>query len=165
MKSLLSDFDITDEFWQSIYNESSLWSTDSESILGVMSYILLYSEIKELYSLDEKEQRDFIDNYLKSKDPDKSTDKNEFLEIIKYRYKYVNDNFSRYSAGWSTDRGQIYIVYGPPKSIESLVSSKTGNSITNRNDMFNIEKWYYDDKVFIFSDERTFGEMQLIRQL
>ena len=148
----------------SIYDESSLWSKDINSILGVMSYILSYSEIKELYGLSAQDERIFIVNYLDSKDPDRSTNKNEFLEIIKFRYRYVNDNFSRYSSGLTTDRGQIYIVYGPPESIESLVSSSGSRMTASANDMFNIEKWYYSDKVFIFSDERTFGEMQLVKQ-
>ena len=30
----------------------------------------------------------------------------------------VDDNFSEYNIGWKTDRGEIYIVNGPPKSIE-----------------------------------------------
>jgi len=146
----------------SIYDDSSLWSGDIDIILGVMSYILSYSEIRTLYDLDEKRQRIFVADYLDSKDPNLDTEKNELIEIIKKRYKYTNDNFSEYLTGWSTDRGETYIVYGPPQSIESMVSQPNHNS--HRNEIFDIEKWYYSNKVFIFSNERTFGEMQLTKQ-
>ena len=98
------------------------------------------------------------------KDPDSNTEQNEFIEIIKRRFKYANDSFSKHSAGWSTDRGKIYILYGPPESIDSFVS-QSGNSNSIKSQMFNVEKWYYSGEVFIFSDERTFGEMQLINSL
>ena len=139
----------------SIYDNSSLWSSDINVVLGVMSYILSYSEIKTLYDLKEEDQVTFVSDYLDSKDPDPTTEINEFLEIIKTRFEYVNDNFSKHDIGWRTDRGEIYIIYGPPYSVDSYYDNKR---------MINFEKWYYNDKEFIFSDERSFGEMQLIRQ-
>ena len=134
--------------------ETSLWSSDINDILGIMAYILPYSEIKSLYELSEEEQLLFVIDYIDGKDLDLKTNKNEFLELIKVRFQYVNNNFSQYNVGWKTDRGEIYIVNGPPKSIESFYDN---------NKMVNKQIWYYDDKIFMFSDERTFGELKLIR--
>ena len=40
-----------------------------------------YSEIRTLYDLEEEQQIIFISDYLDSKDPDPTTDDNEFLEV------------------------------------------------------------------------------------
>ena len=74
------------------------------------------------------------------------------LELIKKRFQYVNSNFSQFNIGWRTDRGEVYIVNGPPKSIDSLYDNVN---------MVNKEIWYYENQTFIFSDERTFGELKL----
>ena len=107
-------------FFASIYRDSSLWSSDINVILGVMAYILPYSDVKELYKLSEDDQLEFVLNYIASKDLDFQTNKNEFLELIKIRYQYANNNFSKYNIGWKTDRGEIYIINGPPKTIEMM---------------------------------------------
>ena len=134
--------------------ETSLWSSDIDVVLGVMAYILPYSEIKSLYALSEDEQLSFVMSYIDNKDLDLKTNKNEFLELIKVRFQYVNDNFSEYNIGWKTDRGEVYIVNGPPKSIEVFY---------NNNNMVNKQIWYYEDRTFMFSDERTMGELKLMK--
>ena len=134
--------------------ETSLWSSDIDVVLGVMAYILPYSEIKSLYTLSEDEQLSFVLSYIDNKDLDFKTNKNEFLELIKVRFQYVNNNFSEYNTGWKTDRGEVYIVNGPPKSIEVFYDN---------NKMVNKQIWYYEDRTFMFSDERTMGELKLIK--
>ena len=134
--------------------ETSLWSSDIDVVLGVMAYILPYSEIKSLYALSENEQLSFVMSYIDNKDLDLKTNKNEFLELIKVRFQYVNDNFSEYNIGWKTDRGEVYIVNGPPKSIEVFYDN---------NNMVNKQIWYYEDRTFMFSDERTMGELKLMK--
>ena len=134
--------------------ETSLWSSDIDVVLGVMAYILPYSEIKSLYALSEDEQLTFVMSYIDNKDLDLKTNKNEFLELIKVRFQYVNDNFSEYNIGWKTDRGEVYIVNGPPKSIEVFYDN---------NNMVNKQIWYYEDRTFMFSDERTMGELKLMK--
>jgi len=134
--------------------ETSLWSSDIDVVLGVMAYILPYSEIKPLYALSEDEQLSFVMSYIDNKDLDLKTNKNEFLELIKVRFQYVNDNFSEYNIGWKTDRGEVYIVNGPPESIEVFYDN---------NNMVNKQIWYYEDRTFMFSDERTMGELKLMK--
>ena len=150
--------EIADIFSFNVYRNKNtlLWSSDINVILGVMNYILPYSEIKLLYKLSEADQLKFVIEYIQNKDLDSKTSKNEFLELIKKRFQYVNDNFYQYNEGWKTDRGRVYIVNGPPNSIEELYDNV---SMTNK------EVWYYTNKTFIFSNERTFGELKLIREL
>ena len=105
--------------------------------------------------LDISSQWDYIYEYWKERDPSPKTSKNELLIQLNERVNYVNNKFSILMPGWKTDRGEIYIIYGPPYSVDSYYDNRR---------MINFETWYYSDKEFIFSDERSFGEMQLIKQ-
>ena len=105
--------------------------------------------------MPEQQQKTFILEYIDSRNIDPNNQTNEFLDIIKIRFNYVNKNFSQYNVGWKTDRGKIYIINGPPNSIDSYYDNRR---------MINFEKWYYTDKEFLFSDERSFGEMELMSQ-
>ena len=138
-----------------IDSNKSLWSSDIKEVLGVMSYILPMDDIKKMYSLPEQQQKTFILEYIDSRNIDPNNQTNEFLDIIKIRFNYVNKNFSQYNVGWKTDKGKIYIINGPPNSIDSYYDNRR---------MINFEKWYYTDKEFLFSDERSFGEMELMSQ-
>ena len=65
-------------------------------------------------------------------DPTPGTDTNEMKEEHYRRIAYSNDRFweKGKEAGWRTERGRTYIVYGPPDEIES-----------HPNDRY--EKWLY----------------------
>ncbi|HVY92142.1 MAG TPA: GWxTD domain-containing protein, partial [Bryobacteraceae bacterium] len=47
------------------------------------------------------------------------TAENEMKTEHYRRIGYANDHFTADVAGWKTDRGRIYIQYGPPDEIES----------------------------------------------
>ncbi len=67
-----------------------------------------------------EERKHFIAQFWLRRDPTPGTERNEFQEEHYRRIKYANDNFAADGiAGWRTDRGRIYIVYGPADEIES----------------------------------------------
>lgn len=49
----------------------------------------------------------------------KGNPENDFKKEHYRRIAYVNERFGTKIAGWKTDRGRIYIQYGPPDEIES----------------------------------------------
>jgi len=65
---------------------------------------------------DEREQ--FIEQFWLRRDPTPGTPENEFREEHYRRIAYANEHFSSRIPGWKTDRGRIYITYGPPDEIE-----------------------------------------------
>ena len=67
---------------------------------------------KALKSDDEREQ--FIEQFWLRRDPDPDTDANEYREEYYQRIAYANEHFSSGIPGWKTDRGRIYIMFGPP---------------------------------------------------
>ncbi len=64
----------------------------------------------------DAEREAFIEYFWLKRDPTPSTVENEYREEYYRRVLYANDTFSAKSGipGWKTDRGMIYIKYGPP---------------------------------------------------
>jgi GWxTD domain-containing protein len=68
----------------------------------------------------DKEREDFIEQFWLRRDPTPGTVENEFKEEHYRRIGYANNHFEgKNIAGWKSDRGRIYIIYGPPDEIES----------------------------------------------
>jgi GWxTD domain-containing protein len=84
-------------------------------------YIIADEERKALLNLTtDEERRYFVDQFWERRDPTPGTADNEFKNEHYRRMGYVSRFTSRSGmAGWKTDRGRIYIVYGPPDEIES----------------------------------------------
>ena len=71
---------------------------------------------KRLSTDDEREQ--FIEQFWLRRDPTPDTEENEYKEEHYRRIAYANERFASGIPGWKTDRGRIYITYGPPDEIE-----------------------------------------------
>jgi len=83
-------------------------------------YILKDEEraaFKRLGTNEEREQ--FIENFWQRRNPNPDSSVNEFKEEHYRRIAYANEHFASGIPGWKTDRGHIYIVWGPPDEIES----------------------------------------------
>ncbi len=77
---------------------------------------IISDEEKEIFLAlsNEEEKERFIEAFWKRRDPTPGTLENEFKEEHYRRIAYANDRFSAGLAGWLTDRGKIYIKFGPP---------------------------------------------------
>jgi GWxTD domain-containing protein len=78
---------------------------------------------KRLATDDEREQ--FIEQFWLRRDPTPDTEENEFKEEHYRRIAYANEHYASGIPGWKTDRGMIYIKYGPPDEIEDHSSGGT----------------------------------------
>src|SRR5580693_8640162 len=72
---------------------------------------------KRLASDEERES--FIESFWLRRDPTPDTEENEFKEEHYRRIAYANDHYASGIPGWKTDRGMIYIKYGPADEIDS----------------------------------------------
>jgi GWxTD domain-containing protein len=83
-------------------------------------YIINDRERAEYQSLRTDEERDhFIEQFWLRRDPTPDTSENEFKEEHYRRIAFANNHFASSSLfGWRTDRGRMYIVFGPPDEIE-----------------------------------------------
>src|SRR5271157_4777062 len=85
-----------------------------------VAYIITDRERAAFKSLTTDAEREhFIEQFWLQRDPTPGTVENEFKEEHYRRIAYANEHFASSIPGWKTDRGRIYIVYGPPDEIES----------------------------------------------
>ncbi len=91
-----------------------------------VGYIITDEErqaFKRLMTDDEKQQ--FIEQFWLRRDPTPDTAENEYKEEHYRRIAYANERYASGIPGWKTDRGRIYITFGPPAEIESHPSGGT----------------------------------------
>jgi len=89
-------------------------------------YIISDEERKAFKQLSNDEERDqFIEAFWQRRDPTPDTEENEFKEEHYRRIEYANEHFAAGIPGWKSDRGQIYIKFGPADEIESHPSGGT----------------------------------------
>jgi GWxTD domain-containing protein len=68
----------------------------------------------------DEERQKFVEQFWLRRDPTPGTAQNEFKEEHYRRIEYANQRFRTASGqpGWQTDRGHMYVVYGPPDELE-----------------------------------------------
>jgi GWxTD domain-containing protein len=91
-----------------------------------VAYIITDEERSAFTRLQTDEEREqFIENFWLRRDPTPDTIENEYREEHYRRIAYANEHFASGIPGWKTDRGRIYITYGPPDEIEDHSSGGT----------------------------------------
>ncbi len=114
-----------------------------------VAYIISDEERNAFRQLTTDEERaKFVEQFWARRDPTPGTERNEMKEEHYRRIAYVNDHYSSTSlAGWRSDRGRIYIQYGPPDEIESHSSggsyqrpASQGGGVT---ETYPFEQWMY----------------------
>ncbi len=111
-------------------------------------YIITDEERKAFMSLSNDEEREaFIENFWLRRNPNPDSPENEFREEHYRRIAYANEHFAAGKPGWKTDRGRIYIMWGPADSIDAHPSggmyerpSEEGGGETST---FPFEVWHY----------------------
>lgn len=113
-----------------------------------VAYIITDEERKAFQRFETDEEREqFIEQFWLRRDPTPDTTENEYKEEHYRRIAYSNERYASGIPGWKTDRGRIYITFGPPDEIESHPSGGTyqrpweeGGGTTST---YPFEKWRY----------------------
>jgi GWxTD domain-containing protein len=88
--------------------------------LNEVSYIITPAERKAFLRLQTNEEREqFIEAFWARRNPDPGSSVNTFKEEYYRRIAYANEHYSSGIPGWKTDRGRIYIMWGPPDEVDS----------------------------------------------
>jgi GWxTD domain-containing protein len=83
-------------------------------------WIITDQERAAFKQLSNDEERDnFIEAFWQRRDPTPDTEENEYKEEHYRRIAYSNEHFAAGIPGWKTDRGRIYIMYGPADEVDS----------------------------------------------
>jgi GWxTD domain-containing protein len=113
-----------------------------------VAWIITDEERAAFKQLSNDEERDnFIEAFWQRRDPTPDTEENEYKEEHYRRIAYTNEHFAAGIPGWKTDRGRIYIMYGPADEIDAHPSGGTydrpmeeGGGTTST---FPFEDWRY----------------------
>jgi GWxTD domain-containing protein len=138
------------EFSPSIMN---LVLSNLDKSIRQLKYVAYQSDIdyiNEAKTYEEKLNR-FLE-FWKKLDPTPSTEFNEAFEEYYQRIYYANTAFKSYMEGWQTDRGMVYVVLGPPATIQTQTDFAYNRSY---------EIWNYSNRTFIFVDYSGFGDYRL----
>ncbi len=83
-------------------------------------WIITGEELAAFKKLTTNAERDqFIEAFWQRRDPTPDTAENEYKEEHYRRIAYANEHFAAGMPGWKTDRGRIYIMFGPADSIDA----------------------------------------------
>lgn len=136
-------------------------------------YIITPEERKAFVQMATDEEREnFIESFWMRRDPTPDSMENEYKEEHYRRIAYANDRYASGIPGWKTDRGRIYIAYGPADEIESHPSGgqyqrpyEEGGGFTST---YPFEIWRYrwiegigSDILLEFVDPTMTGEYRL----
>lgn len=148
---------IVDEKTKSFHIEISPLLDDEyfREAINQLQYIATNEEIKRLKKAKPEDRESEWNSFWKEKDPTPSTETNEFKEEYYRRIEYANAHYGGTQKGWRTDRGKIYIIYGPPDEIERYPYELHSMPY---------EIWYYYSRglKFIFVDEHGIGDYRLL---
>src|SRR5579863_438513 len=83
-------------------------------------YIISAEERSAFLHLQTNEEREqFIEQFWQRRNPDPDSAENTFKEEHYRRIAYTNEHYASGIPGWKTDRGRIYIMWGPPDEVQS----------------------------------------------
>jgi GWxTD domain-containing protein len=67
---------------------------------------------------NDGERDQFIEQFWNRRNPDPQSPENGFKQEHYRRIVFANEHFGKDIPGWKTDRGHVYVMFGPPDSIE-----------------------------------------------
>jgi len=83
-------------------------------------YIITDEERNAFRQLNTDEEREqFVEQFWLRRDPTPDSVQNEYKEEHYRRIAYANEHYGSGIPGWKTDRGRVYIKFGPPDEIDS----------------------------------------------
>lgn len=143
-----------------VQGPSQLLSVDEEALRRYYDGIKRLATQKELdtyRSLDPEGKRRFILDFWRRRDPTPGTPANEFALEHFQRMSYADAHLREgRTKGSDTDRGRVYILYGPPAEVEKHTTPLQGKSY---------EVWTYErggNYEFVFLDRRGAGAYELV---
>lgn len=142
-------------FWSNV----PIAQTNLQIAVEQLSLVAHKKEVEAIREASPAEQQEKFDAFWRQRDPTPNTERNELKEEFFQRIDFANRNFTEIAsgrAGWQTDRGKIYVVYGPPDDVD------------RRDSQINVpafETWHYNrlNRKYFFADRDGEGVFRLIK--
>lgn len=131
---------------------------DLNKAIEQMIYITSRNRINELLKIENQQEKyEKFMEFWKSKDPTPNTEENELMDEYYGRVEYANKHFSTYLEGWKSDMGMVFIILGPPNSVER-------RPFNYNSPAYEIWEYYTLNRSFIFVDYTGFGDYRLLNR-
>jgi len=127
-------------------------------VVEQLRYVASPTEWHRMMAASEEEKRALFEDFWKQRDPTPDTPENELMEEYYTRVAYANQRFSAGRAGWRTDRGAVYIIYGPPDTVRRrTLWDQIGQERS-------YEIWQYKEAArrFVFLYDPLLGDFRLV---
>jgi len=131
-----------------------------DTLYAPLIYLMTSDETGIYSSLTVEGKRTFLRRFWTKRDPSPGTPANELLAAFYARIGEANRRYREGGAaeipGWRTDRGRIFIKYGPPQEV--MQRPQAGNTLP-------YEVWKYSSGrllKYVFMDLTQFGNYALI---
>ncbi|MBX2990292.1 MAG: GWxTD domain-containing protein [Bacteroidetes bacterium] len=129
---------------------------DVDFALEALRHITREEELDSLRRGQRDARLRSLEEFWKQKDRTPDTDYNEVMVEYYRRVDYTMRTFSSMKGGdgYKTDRGRIYILYGPPSKTERSLDPNAGY----------VEVWLYEKlgRKFVFRDQSRSGNYTLV---
>lgn len=135
-----------------------------QEFLKTVKYLITKQEKKNFLNLTSDEERKaFIKKFWEKRDPEPTTEVNEYKEAYFERIDRANQLFGK--NGWLTDRGRVLILLGPPETKRVFPTGQAINSDVGEPTIYNLpmEIWYYGyyNYPIVFVDRLQSGSYEL----
>lgn len=128
--------------------------SERADFLSRVGYIITKAERKIFLELPDADRDAFIEEFWKRRDPDPDTPANEYRIEYEERVERASVMFhGEGRPGWLTDRGRIFVLFGPPSERLTYPMEGSGNCR---------EVWYYGNFPVIFVDQLCQGNYVLM---
>jgi GWxTD domain-containing protein len=136
----------------------------SEDFYNMTRHFMTRDEEKAFRNLLTPElRREFIEAFWEIRDPDPDTGENEFRVELEERFEFVNRYLREANRpGWDTARGRVYLVLGPPNTLNA---AETPAPLSSKNSALMSDSviWPYRELGLIvwFVDRQGYGVFEL----
>ena len=130
-------------------------ASDLESAINQIKYIATSGEMRKIRrGKSEAEKQRLFEEFWQEHDPSPGTEKNELFDEYYRRVRYANQTFGKYTEGWKTDMGMVFIRLGPPDEVER-------HPYEPESKPYQIWLYHRPPYELIFVDHSGFGEYRL----
>ncbi|OGC77004.1 MAG: hypothetical protein A2Z27_01130 [candidate division Zixibacteria bacterium RBG_16_50_21] len=130
-------------------------------IREIISYLTTPDQLKLYDGLTLEGKQNFLKDFWQKKDPDPLTAVNEYKQDVYRRFAFAIASFStgriKPNQGWKSDRGRVYIIYGPPDRIIPHAYA-TATKPWDKWEYYNVQGGVF----FVFEDQNGYGDYVLV---
>lgn len=144
---------IGDTTWQSHWFDMPTSLLNLDVAIDMLRFIVSPDELRQMRKGSQEDREERFRVFWEARNPTPETRFNELMAEYYRRIDHAYREFSTPSrAGFDSDQGKIFIVYGPPDNIERRLPP--GGTTT--------EVWTYPNQTFVFRATSGFGDFVLV---